>query len=145
MTEKQNIAQHLMDEDFNCSQSVFAAFAEDYDIDMETALKVSTGFGGGMRSGEVCGALTGALMAIGAARGHHIAGDTGAKEDGGLRARAFVDLFRERNGAILCRDLLGFDPSTEEGHAHYFAHPELKVKCRDFVNSAVELLEELGY
>ena len=145
MSEKIEHAESIFAADFNCAQAVFAAFAEDYDIDEELALKAASGFGGGMRCGEVCGAATGGLMAIGAARGHYIPGDTGAKADAGARTRQFMEAFRERNGCLICRDLLGIDPSTPEGHEEFFANPEYKEKCRGIVRGAVEILEELGY
>ena len=145
MSEKLEHAESVFAADFNCSQAVFAAFAEDYDIDEETALKIASAFGGGMRCGEVCGAATGALMVIGAARGHYIPGDAGAKADVGARGKQFMAEFRGRNGCLLCRDLLGIDPSTPEGHEVFVANPEYKEKCFGFVRGAVEILEELGY
>jgi len=145
MSERIEHAASVFANGFNCSQAVFAAFAEDYDIDTEAALKVASGFGGGMRSGEVCGAATGALMAIGAARGHYIEGDMGAKADAGARTKAFMTEFRARTGDVLCRELLGVDPSTPEGAVQFAADPKYKEKCFGFIRAAVEILEEFGY
>lgn len=50
---------------YNCAQSVFAACCEYTGMDEKTALAISAGFGGGARSGELCGAVTGAIMAEG--------------------------------------------------------------------------------
>ena len=52
-------ARELFKEGYNCAQSVFCAFADDLGMDFETALKLSSSFGGGMgRLREVCGAVT---------------------------------------------------------------------------------------
>ena len=59
-------ATELFREGFNCSQSVFLAFEDKYDIDRELALKLSSSFGGGMgRLREVCGAVSGMFMTAG--------------------------------------------------------------------------------
>ena len=75
----------------NCSQAVFGAFAEDCGIDYETALKLSSSFGGGMgRLRETCGAVTGMFMVAGLLKGYSDtdekdAGTDGAKSSSGRR------------------------------------------------------------
>ena len=65
MNESQR-AVELFKEGFNCSQSVFVAFAHRFDIDEDTAKKISAGLGGGIgRLREVCGAVSGAAMVLG--------------------------------------------------------------------------------
>jgi C_GCAxxG_C_C family probable redox protein len=67
-------------EGFNCAQSVFSPFCEDLGLDKKTALKISSGFGGGMaHMNETCGAVTGAFMALGLKYGRFIANDIDAK------------------------------------------------------------------
>ena len=51
--------------DFNCCQKTFSSVADLLDLDEETILKIASGFGGGLQHGEVCGCVSGALMAIG--------------------------------------------------------------------------------
>jgi C_GCAxxG_C_C family probable redox protein len=98
---------------FNCSQAVFAAFASRFGLSDETALKLSSPFGGGIaRRGEVCGALTGALMVLGLQHGNF---DPQRKENTYQIAEKFVREFKVRHGAILCRELLGCDISTPAG------------------------------
>ncbi len=64
-------ARDLFKSGYNCSQSIFAAYAERYGIDFETALKISSSFGGGMgRLREVCGAVSGMFMVLGLAKGY---------------------------------------------------------------------------
>ena len=63
---KAEVAVDCFEEGFNCSQAVVSAFAPELGLDRETALRVAAAFGGGMgRTGETCGAVSGALMVIG--------------------------------------------------------------------------------
>ena len=130
---------------YNCAQSVFFAFLEDLEIDPDTALKVASGFGGGIgRRGEVCGAVTGGIMALGIKYGR------GEKEDGAVadamyvKTREFMDRFVTQHGSCLCRELLdGCDLTTEEGQKT-FKEKGLKNKvCTPCVQSAVEMIEKM--
>ncbi len=98
---------------FNCAQSVLAAFAERYDLPAETALRIAASFGAGMaRAGEVCGALTGALMVLGLQYGSdHPEG----KEEMYRLAREFMEQFEARHGSMLCKQIIGYDISMAEG------------------------------
>jgi len=99
----------------NCCQAVLSVFCSDFGLDTETALKIAAGFGAGMRQGEVCGAVSGAIMAIGLKAGY-ISGDD---NDGKLKTqnivRDFCSRFREVNDTIICRELLRYDINTPEG------------------------------
>lgn len=64
---------------FNCTQAVLTVFSDDLQIDREMSLKISTGFGGGLRNGELCGSVSGALMVLGMKDGHYIKGDSDRK------------------------------------------------------------------
>lgn len=64
MTHKEKAAA-LFDEKFNCSQAVLGAFAEEYGLSEEQALHIALCFSAGMRKGEVCGAVSGAIMVLG--------------------------------------------------------------------------------
>jgi C_GCAxxG_C_C family probable redox protein len=129
---------------FNCAQAVFAAAAPSLGLDRETALRVAGGFGGGMgRLGEVCGAATGAFMAIGLAHGKHRAGDDEARERTYTLVREFARRFRERHGSLLCRELLGCDLSTAEGRRTAKERSVHTSVCPALVASAAQILEEL--
>ena len=64
---------------FNCSQGVFTAYAVEHGIDEKIALKLATNFGGGARKGEMCGAVSGALMVLGLLNGHSESDDLDTK------------------------------------------------------------------
>lgn len=145
MSTKSEIAAELFDSGFNCSQSVLAVFCEQYGLDKETALKMSCGFGGGMRSGEVCGAVSGAVLVIGLKYGQFEADDKASKDACYSKTVEFLDAFRAKNKSVVCRQILGCDISTKEGYAQAQSGNMFKTTCVDMIKSSVEILEELGY
>ena len=86
---------------YNCAQSVLAACRDYYDIDEKTALAISAGFGGGVRSGEI----SGAVMAAGLACPFNDAQDTEAKKKIATIASKSVDIVRDKYGCVRCIDL----------------------------------------
>ena len=120
----------------NCSQALLSAFSEELGLDKKTATKIASGFGGGMGcSAETCGAVTGAVMVIGLKHG-----------DSGKAAtftRELLERFRDRNGDLVCRTLLGCDISTDESMAKARKHGLFTSRCPKFVEDAAEIVEEL--
>jgi len=128
-------------ESYNCSQAVLSAFAERSGLDRSTALRLASPFGGGLaRRGEVCGAVTGALMALGLARGT----DTPASKDEIYRlSRELMGQFEARHGSILCRALIDCDISTPAGHQAAADKGVFRSICPGLVREAAEILQEL--
>lgn len=128
---------------FNCSQSVFATFATEYGIDEELALKLGTSFGGGARMGELCGAVSGALLVLGLRCGHCKCGDIETKEKSYAIANEYMHRFIEKQGSVVCRDLLGYDLSKpnemEEAREKNLFH----TICPEMVKQAVVVLDEM--
>jgi len=131
-------------EDFSCAQSIFATYAPHYGLDRDKALKISTGFGGGMaRSGRTCGAVTGTYMVIGLKNGMGIDKDTEAKEKTYQLISEFSNQFQEKNGSLICKELLGCDINTPEGMEYFNLNELLEKKCLHCVKNAAEILEEM--
>lgn len=130
---------------FNCAQSVFSTFAEKYGLPEDLALKIASGLGGGFRSGEICGAVSGAVLAIGLKLGQCIAEDAETKKHCNAKTEEFIKIFRDTYGAITCRDMLGCDISTEAGRARAVEGNLFETICVERVKQAVNLLEKLGY
>ena len=129
----------------NCSQAVFLAFADKYSIDKDTALKIASSFGGGMgRSREVCGALSGMLMVCGMETGSADVKNTDQKAENYRVARELMDAFREDNGSIYCRELLGLEQNASESHVPEARTPQYYKKrpCAEIVHSAALILED---
>ena len=142
--KKADRAASIFKEGFNCAQSVFSVVAPELGLEAGTAVRIATAFGGGMaRSGATCGVVTGAFMAIGLKYGNSRAEDKEIKERTYVIAQEFVRRFKERHGAIVCRDLLGCDISTHEGHERAKEQGLFDSVCEKLVKDAVELLEEM--
>ena len=96
-------ANDLFDRKFHCSQAVFAAFAEELGLTEEQALKIGACFGSGMRKGEVCGACTGALMALGLKFGQAHEQDINSRLKTNEVTDRFMVKFSDENGSYMCR------------------------------------------
>ncbi len=137
-------AEQMFQQGANCAQSVTCAFAEDLGADRGLALRMATGFGGGMgHTGSTCGALTGAVLALGLAFGMKDTADQPAKERTYALVAEAVQRFRERTGAIACPDLLGLDISIPEQLQTARDRNLFKEKCPTFVKIAAEIVEQL--
>jgi len=145
MSLKQESAVDIFSKNFNCAQSVISVFCDKYGMDKETALKISGGLGGGFRSGDICGAVSGAVLVIGLKYGHCIEGDLDMKRNCNSKTIEFLNEFRAQNKAITCRDILQCDISTPEGMEEARSKNLFKTVCVDMVKSAVSMLEKSGY
>lgn len=131
-------------EDFNCAQSIFGTYATHYGLDREEALRISTGFGGGMAgNGRTCGAVTGAFMVIGLKNGMGVSKDKEAKEKTYQVIHEFSNKFQENNGSLICKELLGCDINTPEGMDYFNQNKLSEKKCLQCVKNAAEILEEM--
>ena len=137
MTHEEKAVQYY-EGGYLCSQAVLAAYAEEYGLTEEQALKLGTCLGAGMRKGEVCGACTGALMMLGLM--HDDPKNRKAAYENTVR---FLNGFRDANGSYLCNDLLGCDVRTPEGVQYARDHHLFTEFCPKMVESAVEILEEI--
>jgi C_GCAxxG_C_C family probable redox protein len=147
MTNREERAKELYTGGFgyNCAQSVLGAFAEDYGLDMETALKLSNGFGGGVRTGNVCGAVSGALMALGLECGFHKENDIKQKGYCYKKTDEFIKAIREENGSILCRELLGCDISSPADFQKSDVQEAIQSTCPKLVMSAARILDCMDF
>lgn len=131
-------------EGYNCSQSIFMAFCDEYDMDLEMALKISSSFGGGMgRLREVCGAVTGMFMVAGMIYGYSDPKDYTAKTEHYKRIQYLSKEFEEKNQSIICRELLGLgngkdNPEPELRTAEYYK----KRPCAELIGIAAEILDK---
>ena len=139
------IASELFSKRYYCSQAVLAAFAEELGLTKEQALRVGACFGGGMCKAEVCGACTGALMALGLKYGMCEDGDYDSKQRANSYAVHFLDEFAKQNGSYICRELLDCDISTDEGKAYARANGLFTAECPKLIESAVLIAEKLIY
>lgn len=128
---------------FNCAQAVFAAFAAELGLSEKEALKIGGCFGSGMRKGEVCGACTGALMALGLKYGQCDAEDTESKQNTNNKTVEFFEAFEKENGSYICNELLGCDIKTPEGVQFALDNNLFATFCPKMVESATLIAEKL--
>jgi C_GCAxxG_C_C family probable redox protein len=133
---KTDEAVGLFEEGYCCCQAVLAPFSEEFGLDKENALKVSSGFGGGMRMGATCGAVTGAFMALGLKFGPD-------KDKSRLRIEEFIEKFKAINGSVDCKDLMGCDITTEAGLNIAREKNLFETTCTRLVREAAEIVEEM--
>ncbi len=143
MSEKAEKAKELFKSGYNCSQAVLGVFCEELGLDFDTAMKISSSFGGGMgRMREVCGTVSGMFMAAGLA---YSSSDSSAqnKTEQYKIVQELAKRFKDRNGSIICRELLqGIENSTtptpsERTETYYKKRP-----CIELVGDSVEILEQ---
>ena len=131
-------------EGYSCSQAMLSTYGPDFGLDRMLALKLASPFGGGIaRMGETCGAVSGALMVIGLKYGSAEPNDKDAKEKTYEVVNKFVERFTEKHGSLRCKDILGYDLSTEEGRTAVSEKGLTGTLCPDFVRSAVGILEDI--
>ena len=130
---------------YNCAQSVLYSFCDDLGLDRDTALKMACGFGAGMsRRQEVCGAISGGILAIGLKHGRGEGQEKPVSETTYSKVRELISRFEAEHSAISCRELLeGCDLNTPEGQLFFKESDLLNRTCVKCVRTVVETLEEL--
>lgn len=147
MKTREETAVSLFDNGLNCAQSVLSSFCEVLNLDRETALKISSGFGGGMgRKEEVCGAVTGGIMVIGSKYGGISPGDKENMETAYSKTRELMDHFTSVHTTYICRELINeCDLTTREGQKA-FREQDLKNRvCKKCITTVINKLEEILY
>ena len=128
---------------FNCAQGVFTTYAIEHGIDEKFSLKLATNFGGGARKGQMCGAVSGALMVLGLLYGHSESDDPDTKANAYKMAEEYMNRFIRKNGTVVCKELLGYDLSKPEEKAVIVEKDLFHTLCPKMIRSAVEILDEL--
>lgn len=146
MSKYSDRAVELFKSGYNCSQSVFAAFCDKFDMPEELALKVSAGLGGGVgRMREVCGAVCGTALLAGMVYGATDGADREAKAYTYQKVQEIAAEFKKTNPSIVCRELLGLSKSgavistPEERTPTYYK----KRPCSQIVEDAAKAAEKV--
>lgn len=141
-------AYELFLEGYNCTQAVVGAFAEEMGVDFETAVRIGSGFGGGMgRMREVCGTFSGAVLAADMLYGYSDPKDIEAKKALYEKIRALAAEFARDNGSIICRQLLGLEKMEESATPEprtpeYYAKRPCPELCRYSANMLERFIKE---
>lgn len=144
MTKAEKAVEYFQ-QHYSCSQAVFGPFAESLGMDLITAMKVAECFRGGMCTGDTCGAISGAYMAIGLKYGRTTPDDVEAKKLSGQVIAKFNEKFKEAIGdKKTCIELMGCDVRTPEGAAKSKEQNLREAVCVNAVRTAAQILEEIG-
>ncbi len=144
MEGKGDKARALFKEGYNCTQAVVAAFSDEIGMDKARVLRMSSSFGGGMgRMREVCGAVSGMFLVVGALYGYDDPKDLQGKKEHYARIQELAAQFRAENGSIICRELLGLagkddSPVPSERTKEYYE----KRPCPEMAATAARLVEQ---
>ena len=137
-------AKAYFEQGYYCAQAVTLAFAEEMGVEKEMAAKMASSFGGGLgRLREVCGCVSGMALAAGALYGYSEPEAKEEKADHYALIQKLANEFKERNGSIICRELLAginndTNPVPEERTESYYK----KRPCAELAYVAAQILEE---
>ncbi len=129
---------------YNCSQAVAGAFADLIGMDIDTAARLVSGFGGGMgRLREVCGTFSGVVMVVSILYGYSAPKDISAKTELYGRIQELAGQFRQDNRSLICKELLGLSkpegsPVPEQRTEEYYK----KRPCPELCRYSANLLEK---
>ncbi len=144
MTKRETAERYFL-EGYNCAQAVVLTFADELNIDRDTLLKISSSFGGGFgRLREICGAVSGMGIVAGALKGCDFSeAGQDAKSKHYALIQQLAGAFREINGSIVCRELLGAkiaatNPQPDSRTPEYYK----SRPCAKLVGDAAEIAEK---
>ena len=131
-------AKEYFNQGYNCAQSVALAYADITSLDEEMVAKITASFGGGLgRLREVCGAVSGMAFLASFISPCPSADDAEAKKANYALVQEFAEQFRQQNGSIVCRSLLGLDrPKDEPTPSPRTAEYYKKRPCSEYVYDA---------
>ena len=138
-------AEALFRSGYNCSQAVAMAFSDLINTDEKTVARLTSGFGGGVgRMREVCGCILGMTFVMSALYGYDDTDDSKAKAALYGEIQGIAEKFRDENGSIVCRELLGLStkdipsPTPEKRTQEFYK----KRPCAELVYISARNLEE---
>lgn len=142
--ETMNLAKGFAIEGFLCSESVLVALSKLLNVKSAVIPKIATGFGAGIGlHGEVCGALSGAVMGLGLRFGRTHPSETPKDTTPYEYGQRIVNLFVARFEHIRCRDLLGLDISREKDRQAYNDQKLWETKCSNIIHVTTGLAYDL--
>jgi len=143
--ERINKAVEHFNQGYNCCQSILMTYGTEFGINLETAIKIGSAFGGGIvRRGEICGAVSGALMVLGLKYGQSKPVPISESYQNIIDiSNNLMDNFSSKNGSINCRDLLNVDLTNPEERKNAEDMGIINEICPRMVRNAAEILQQL--
>ena len=136
-------AEGYADEGYLCSEAVLLALAESMEVEYELIPRIATGFAAGVaRMGNMCGALSGAVMGLGLRYGRDI-----PETEPGRRpywyGRRLAEAFEEAHGPVTCPGVLGLKIDDPDDYRRYSEEDMWATKCREVIKTAARLAWDL--
>ena len=124
-----------------CAESVLTVIAEEEGIYSDILPSIATGFCGGMsRTCNMCGAVTGGILALNLVYGRKSANDS--VEENYQAVQKLISNFEEEFGSVNCQELLGCDLGTDEGQ-QIFSDKKLYLNCSEYTGKATEFTRKI--
>jgi len=144
MTDAGRNAREYLASGYNCAQSVLKAVLEEKDIFFDEAMSLSSGFGGGIAGeGRTCGAVTGAIMAIGVLNGLHSKDVVQSKERTYKISSILIERLKAKLGSTQCYELIGVDMKDPESKKAARERGVFSDQCSEFVATAARIVLDL--
>ena len=145
--ERVERAQAYFKAGYNCAQAVVMAFDDVMQMSPDGLARLAAPFGGGMgRMREVCGTVSGMTFLAGAIKPSANPSNLEERKENYALVQLFADKFREENGDIVCRRLLGLEPIAERAETAMPSErtPEYyrKRPCSEYVGCAARIVAE---
>ena len=129
---KAELANSMHDRKYNCCQSVACAFADELGVDMQILFRAGEGFGLGCGNTQgICGAYAGAVLCAGFKNSDGNLENPGTKHATTKLSREMMERFKEKTGALLCKDLKGVETGV------------VLCSCPDCIKAGVEVVQEV--
>ena len=139
--DRKELAQSYFKKGYNCAQSVVMAFHDLTGMTEEESARLASSFGGGLgRMREVCGAVSGMAIVAGLLYGYDDPKVPGAVQKHYALVQRLAGAFRERNGSIVCRELLGDTSAVRTAPEPRTPEYYKKRPCVELVGDAVEIV-----
>jgi C_GCAxxG_C_C family probable redox protein len=144
MNKSEKAMTLMLEHRLNCSQSVLSVFCEEFGLDRNLALKAAMGFGGGMgRTGNTCGAVTGAYMVLGLSQRINENNPRESIERTYKLVQEFNQEFEKLHGSIICKELIKYDLNSPEELVEARNKGVFSSVCPNLVSDAVKILETI--
>ena len=141
--DHREVAQNYFKKGYNCAQSVAMAFSDVTGLSEKESARLASSFGGGLgRMREVCGAVSGMAIVVGALYGYDDPSIPGAVQKHYALVQELAASFREKNGSIICRELLGDNSAIRSSPDPRTAEYYKKRPCPELVGIAAAILDD---
>lgn len=139
-----NLAEYEVISGLQCSQAVLATLGEQLGFDRKQALKLASGFGGGIASqGDLCGAVSGAIMAIGLKHGYDEGPNVKSRDKVYSLVQKLIQGIKSKHGCYTCKCIIGLDLKKPDENKLAYEQDIFSKICPHVIKDVVEIVEEI--